>query len=97
MKLPIAIELDELSEEDLLRVAGGEERLINRHGQPFALLLPISEETLDEQLRALRLHDLGRLVAEMRVEASASGAGALSEQDIQAEIDAVRRQRQPAQ
>lgn len=93
MKLPVAIDVDALSDELLERVAAGEERLITRDGRPIALLIPTSAETLENQLRALQAEALGRIVGQIRAQAVASGASALTEDEIQAEIDAVRRQR----
>lgn len=84
-------ELTEPSEEAWQRVEAGEEFVVTRDGKAFALLVRTDAQALEEQLRALRLLRLGDVVRRIQAHAAASGADQLTEEEIQAEIDAVRR------
>lgn len=86
-------ELREKSGEIWQRVEAGEEFVVTRNGKPFALLVHTEPQAVEERLRALRLSRLGEVVQAIQAHALASGASKLTEADIQAEIDAVRRER----
>ncbi|MBQ0959799.1 hypothetical protein KAK06_12680 [Ideonella sp. 4Y11] len=75
------------------RLEAGEEFVITRNGKPFALLLHTEPEALEKQLRAIRLSRMGDQVRAIQASAAASGASQLTEEEIQAEIDEVRRER----
>jgi len=62
--------------------------VITNNGKPTALLLDISNEDLEETLLALRQVKTMRLFNSMR--ADAQRRGFLSEQEIEAEIQAAR-------
>ena len=62
--------------------------VITNNGKPTALLLDISNEDLEETLLALRQVKAMRLFNSMR--ADAQRRGFLSEQEIEAEIQAAR-------
>lgn len=74
------------------RVQGGEEFVVTRAGDPIALLVRTDAETMHEQLRQLRLARFGALVRRIQADAVASGASQITEEEIQAEIDAARRE-----
>jgi antitoxin (DNA-binding transcriptional repressor) of toxin-antitoxin stability system len=74
------------------RVEAGEEFIVTRAGQPIALLVRTDTEAMPEQLRALRLIRLGDLVRCIQAEAMTSGADQITDEEIQAEIDAARRE-----
>lgn len=74
------------------RVEGGEEFVVTRNGKPVALLVPTNPADVEEQLRALRLARFAALVRLIQQGVAASGADQLTEEEIQAEIDAVRRE-----
>jgi len=86
-------ELREKSGEIWQRLEAGEEFVVTRNGKPFALLVHTEPQAVEERLRALRLSRLGDLVNAIRTEAQANGTSALSEAEIQAEIDAAHRER----
>ena len=86
-------ELREKSGEIWQRVEAGEEFVITRNGKPFALLVHTEPTAVEDRLRALRLSRLAELARAIQEDSQASGAGLLTEEDIQAEIDAARRER----
>ena len=89
-------ELREKSGEIWRRVEAGEEFVVTRNGKPFALLVHTEPTEVEAALRAHRAARLGAVVARMQAHARASGADQLSDEDIQIEIDAVRRERRGA-
>lgn len=84
-------ELRERSGEIRNRVEAGEEFVITRNGKPFALLVHTEPTATEDRLRALRLSRMAELARAIQEEARASSASVLSDEDIQAEIDAARR------
>ncbi|NBB91020.1 MAG: type II toxin-antitoxin system Phd/YefM family antitoxin [Spirochaetes bacterium] len=70
-----------------------QEMVITNNGRPIALLTPLSDETLEETLSAVRRARAVNAVHQMRRLARERGLDEMSEDDIQAEIDAVRRER----
>jgi prevent-host-death family protein len=88
-------ELREKSGEIWQRVEAGEEFVVTRNGKPFALLVHTEPQAVEQRLRALRAAQLGLMVQGIQAQAQASGASALTDADIQAEINAVRRERRP--
>lgn len=86
-------ELREKSGEIWQRVEAGEEFVITRNGKPFALLVHTEPTAVEDRLRALRLSRMAELAQAIRDDAQASGASLLTDEDIQAEIDAARRER----
>lgn len=84
-------ELREKSGEIWQRVEDGEEFVVTRNGKPIALLVHTAPAEAEERLRLLRAAQFGSVVRRIQQQAQASGADALSEEDIQAEIDAARR------
>jgi antitoxin (DNA-binding transcriptional repressor) of toxin-antitoxin stability system len=84
-------ELHEKSGEIWQRVEAGEEFVVTRNGKPFALLIHTEPSAVDETLRALRLQAFSRAWKTLSEQAQASDAADLTDEEIQAEIDAARR------
>lgn len=70
-----------------------QEMVITNNGRPIALLTPLSDDTLEETLSAVRRARAVNAVHQMRRLARERGLDEMSEEDIQAEIDAARRER----
>lgn len=75
------------------RAEAGEEFVVTRNGKPFALLVHTKPSEVEDRLRAIRLQALGDLVRCLQQQAVQSGAGRLTDEDIQVESDAMRRER----
>ncbi len=86
-------ELREKSGEIWQRVEAGEEFVVTRNGKPFALLVHTEPSEVDAALRAYRAARLGAVLERLQAQARASGADQLTDEEIQAEIDAVRAER----
>lgn len=86
-------ELREKSGEIWQRVEAGEEFVVTRNGKPFALLVHTEPTAVEDRLRALRLGRLAELVSAIQDDARTSGASLLTDEELQAEIDATRRER----
>jgi prevent-host-death family protein len=84
-------ELREKSGEIWQRVEAGEELVVTRNGKPFALLLHTEPGEVEATLRAHRAARLGAVVARMQARARETGSSRLGDEDIQAEIAAVRK------
>jgi prevent-host-death family protein len=69
------------------------EMVITSNGRPVAILASVSESNLEESLAAFRQSRAIDAVASMQRSSAARGADALSAQDIEAEIVAVREAR----
>ncbi len=67
--------------------------IVTSNGKPIALLSAMSGETLEESLSALRRARSQAAATAMQQASVRTGADRLSLQDINAEIDATRRQR----
>ena len=89
-------ELREKSGEIWQRVEAGEEFVVTRNGKPFALLVHTEPRAVEETLRALRLTRMAGLVRQIQADSMANGTDKLTEADIQAEVDAARREASPA-
>lgn len=71
-----------------------QEMIITNNGKPIALLTPLTGETLEETVTAIRRARAANAVRSMRRIAEDRGLAAMTGEDIQAEIDASRRDRQ---
>ncbi|CAN5653358.1 hypothetical protein BH23DEI1_BH23DEI1_07750 [soil metagenome] len=69
------------------------EMVITSNGRPIAILAAVTEANLEESLAAFRRARAIGAVASMQRRAVASGTDALSADDIEAEISAVREAR----
>jgi hypothetical protein len=67
--------------------------VVTSDGQPVAVLLPVSGANLQSVLSALRSVRATLALTELQKAAEANGTSALSEAEIDAEIDAVRQSR----
>ena len=70
-----------------------QEMVITNNGKPIALLTPLSDENLEETLSAIRRARAANALRQIREMARERGLDKMSEEEIQAEIDAVRRER----
>jgi antitoxin (DNA-binding transcriptional repressor) of toxin-antitoxin stability system len=70
-----------------------QEMVITNNGRPIALLTPLSDDTLEETLSAVRRARAVNAVHQMRRLARERGLDEMSDENIQAEIDAARRER----
>lgn len=86
-------ELREKSGEIWQRVEAGEEFVITRNGKPFALLVHTQPYEVEKALRAHRAARFGAAFERLQAQARVSGANQLTDDEIQAEIDAVRAER----
>ena len=86
-------ELRDKSGEVWQRVESGEEFVVTRNGLPCALLLHAEPAEVEDLLRAHRAARLGAVVKRLQQQVRERGSEQLTEEDIQAEIDAVRRER----
>jgi len=89
-------ELREKSGDIWRRVEAGEEFVITRNGKPFALLVHTEPSAVEDRLCALRLQAFGRAWDALTQQAQATGAAKMTDEEIQAEIDAVRKERRRA-
>ena len=67
------------------------ELVITNNGKPIALLTPLSDENLEETLRASRKARAGEALRSIRKKAAASGAARLSMGEIVEEVRAHRK------
>lgn len=70
-----------------------QEMIITNNGKPIALLTPLSDETLEETVSAVRRARAVNAVRKMRRIADERGSSSMTGEEIQAEIDAARRER----
>jgi len=89
-------ELREKSGDIWQRVEAGEEFVVTRNGKPFALLVHTEPSAVEDRLRALRLQAFGRAWDALTQQAQTAGAAKMTDEEIQAEIDAVRKERRRA-
>ena len=75
------------------RLPEEQEMVITNNGKPIALLTPLSDETLEETVSAVRRARAVNAARRMRHIAEERGLSSLTEEDIQGEIDAARRER----
>lgn len=68
--------------------------ILTSNGKPIAILSAVSEETLEDSLAALRQARTIAAVEAMQSQSVAAGTDRLTQDEIQAEIAAARRQRQ---
>jgi antitoxin (DNA-binding transcriptional repressor) of toxin-antitoxin stability system len=70
-----------------------QEMVITNNGKPIALLTPLSGETLEETLSSVRSARAANAVRQLRKIAQKTGLDHMTDAEIQAEIDMVRRER----
>lgn len=70
-----------------------QEMVITNNGKPIALLTPLSDETLEETLSSIRRARAANAIRQMRRIAHEQGIDQMTNGEVQAEIDAARRER----
>jgi len=70
-----------------------DEVVVTSNGKPIALLSAVTEETLDKTRRALRRARALMAMEEMQEKSLASGLDKITDFEIEAEIQAVRKNR----
>jgi antitoxin (DNA-binding transcriptional repressor) of toxin-antitoxin stability system len=72
-----------------------DEMVVTSNGKPIALLLPVTEETLEKTLRAIRRSRALMALEELQNRSLESGLDRLTDSEIDFEIKAVRKNRKP--
>ncbi|MDL2319473.1 hypothetical protein LJC74_10480 [Eubacteriales bacterium OttesenSCG-928-A19] len=67
--------------------------VLTSNGEPFGLLITVNSENLSEKIAALRQAEAMRLVNSMRLQSIERGNDDMRLEEINAEIDAARRER----
>ena len=93
MDFVTARELRDKSGDIWQRLEAGEEFVVTRNGKPFALLVHTEPGEVEAVLKSYRLARFGAVVQRVQAHARETGAAQLTDEEIQAEIHAVRRQR----
>lgn len=78
----------------LLATEGG--LVITANNEPFAVMLDITPDQLEEAVELIRRLRAQRAVSAMRREAQSSGTAGLTEAEIEAEVQAARAERRSA-
>lgn len=74
-------------------IAAEPQALLTANGKPFALVIPVDSETLDETIDALRIGRAQTALRALRAEARERGLDRLTIAEIDAVIAKTRRQR----
>jgi len=69
------------------------EMVITNNGRPIALLTPVSDETLEDTVRAVRRAQAMNAIKEMQLYSAKTGASNMSVDEIDYEIRASRKSR----
>ncbi|WP_440997399.1 type II toxin-antitoxin system Phd/YefM family antitoxin [Arhodomonas sp. SL1] len=75
------------------RLAEGEEIVVTRNGNPFALLINTPPEELEATLRAVRAERFAATVRKMQKHTAEQGLDAMTMEEVDAEITQARRER----
>ena len=78
------------------RIDAGEEIVVTRNGKPFALLLHTEPNEVEEALRVHRAARFGAVLDHIQAYAKARGLDRITEEEIEAEIAASRKERRAA-
>jgi PHD/YefM family antitoxin component YafN of YafNO toxin-antitoxin module len=73
-----------------------DEVVLTANGKPFALVMEIDESELEETIGALRQARMQRAVSRLRKQAEVAGTNTMSADEIEAEINAARKDRRRA-
>lgn len=74
-------------------LAQAREIVLTANGRPFAVMTPVSAETVEEEIQAIRRARTRAAIEGLRAAAKAAGVDKLTMEDIDAEIAAARRTR----
>jgi len=74
-------------------LAQAREIVLTANGRPFAVMTPVSAETVEEEIQAIRRARTRAAIEGLRAAAKAAGVDKLTMGDIDAEIAAARRTR----
>ncbi len=74
-------------------LASDREMIVTANGRPFAAIVPVSPDGLEEEVRALRLARFGVLVDRIQARSKAMGLDGMTMEEIDAVVDRVRRER----
>jgi antitoxin (DNA-binding transcriptional repressor) of toxin-antitoxin stability system len=74
-------------------LAQAREIVLTANGRPFAVMTPVSPDTVEEEIQAIRRARTRAAVDTLRAAAKTAGVDALTMEDIDAEIAAARRAR----
>jgi antitoxin (DNA-binding transcriptional repressor) of toxin-antitoxin stability system len=74
-------------------LAQAREIVLTANGRPFAVMTPVSPETVEEEIQAIRRARTRAAIDALRAAAKVAGADKLTMKDIDAEIAAARRSR----
>ena len=75
----------------MMNVASNKKAVITDNGKPSALLLSINEDTFETVLSFVQRLEAQLALEEIQRQSAANFPNGISEEEIQAEIDAVRR------
>jgi len=78
----------------LQKVASAGTMVVTRDGRPMAILTPTSPESLVEDLQEIAFSKARRAVRNLRASAAEAGVDSLSPEEIEKEIQAVRKSAQ---
>ena len=74
-------------------LAQAREIVLTANGRPFAVMTPVSPDTVEEEIQAIRRARTRAAVDALRAAAKTKGVDSLTMEDIDAEIAAARRAR----
>jgi len=74
-------------------LASEREMIVTANGRPFAAIVPLSPDGLEEEVRALRLARFGVLVDRIQAKSKAMGLDRTTMEEVDARIARVRRAR----
>lgn len=77
-------------------LAQAREIVLTANGRPFAVMTPVSPETVEEEIQAIRRARARSAIDGLRAAAKSAGIDTLTMKDIDAEITAARRARRKA-
>ncbi len=80
---------------DLWKTLANEKDLVlTNHGKPTAIVTSVDESNFESTLQAIRRQRAKDLLARIHAQAVASGADKMTDDEINAEIDAYRREKE---
>ena len=74
-------------------LAQAREIVLTANGRPFAIMTPVSPDTVEQEIRAIRRARTHAAIDALRAAAKTTGVAALTMEDIDAEIATARRAR----